>query len=80
MLDRQLPVLWQVSRPSSDADAKPKDLALYEKVTTSTRRFREARVDLARMRSRHSADELAICRTIRISEAGFVAAAPRSGG
>jgi Xaa-Pro aminopeptidase len=71
------PVLWQVSRPESDAEGKPKDLALYEKigdklpgVSTKTLGW-----TLARMRSRHSADELAIMqRAIRISEAGFAAA------
>lgn len=72
------PVLWQVSRPESDGDEKPRDLELYGKVGSklpgvSTKSLGWA---LARMRSRHSSDELAIMqRTIRISEAGFAAAA-----
>ncbi len=77
------PVLWQVSRPS--VAARPADLELYGQVTA-----RQAGVSvrslgwtLAHMRSVHSADELALMqRAVRISEAGFVAAASqiRPGG
>jgi Xaa-Pro aminopeptidase len=73
------PVLWQVSRPSGEADGKaPPDLALYDKIHdrlpgVSTKTLGWTR---ARKRSRHGADELAIMqRAVRISEAGFVAAA-----
>ena len=72
------PVLWQVSRPGTEySSEKPKDLELYrvlgEKlVGVSTRSLGWT---LEKMRSRHSADELAIMqRTIRISEEGFRAA------
>jgi Xaa-Pro aminopeptidase len=79
------PALWQVSRPASDADGKPKDLALYEKVGAKLPGVSTKTLGwtLARMRSRHSADELAIMqRAVRISEAGFAAAAAaiRPGG
>jgi len=72
------PVLWQVSRPSSDAESEPRDLALYDKVGDKLPGVSKKTLGwtLARMRSRHSPDELAIMqRTIRISEAGFAAAA-----
>lgn len=72
------PVLWQVSRPESDAESEPKDLALYEKIGDKLPGVSKKSLGwtLARMRSRHGADELAIMqRAVRISEAGFVAAA-----
>ena len=70
------PVIWQESRPSSRGEGKPSDLALYGKISeklpgVSTKSLGWT---LARMRSRHDADELAIMqRAIRISEAGFAA-------
>ena len=72
------PVLWQVMRPS--ATEKPQDLELYGQVASrlpgvSTRTLGST---LARMRSRHSPEELALMqRAVRISEQGFVAAAPQ---
>jgi len=71
------PVLYQVSRPG--AAVRPADMELYSQVAA-----RQAGVSvrslgwtLAHMRSVHSADEIALMqRAIRISEAGFVAAAP----
>lgn len=72
------PVLWQVSRPPSDGDGKPKDLELYGKVSAKLPGVSTKSLGwtLARMRSRHSSEELAIMqRAIRISEQGFQAAA-----
>ena len=72
------PVLWQVSRPGTEyASDKPRDLELYGKVGKQLPgvSVRSLGWSLDRMRSRHSADELAIMqRTIRISEEGFRAA------
>src|SRR6185436_16852489 len=70
------PVLWQVSRPSADAE-KPAELELYGRISSkipgvSTRTLGWT---LARMRSRHSSGELALKqRAVRISEDGFRAA------
>ncbi len=71
------PVLWQVSRPS--ADAKPLDIELYGQVGGRLPgvSVRSMGWTLDRMRSRHSAAEIALMqKAVRISEAGFVAAAP----
>jgi Xaa-Pro aminopeptidase len=71
------PVLWQVMRPDSARDGKPADLELYGKISAklagvSTRAMPHT---LARMRSRHSPDEIALMqRAVRISEEGFHAA------
>ena len=68
--------LWQVMRP--EASAKPADLELYSQVSSRMPgvSVRSLGLSLARMRSRHSADELALMQhAIRISEAGFAAAA-----
>lgn len=71
------PTLWQVTLPSADADAKPKDLDLYSKVQqrvpgVSTKTLGWT---LAKMRARHDPQELAIMqRSIRISEEGHRAA------
>jgi Xaa-Pro aminopeptidase len=79
------PVLWQVSLPESGEEQKAADLELYGKVSAklagvSTRALPHT---LARMRSRHSAGEIALIqRAVRISEEGFRAAvmAIRPGG
>ena len=71
------PVLWQISLPESGDEAKAADLELYGKISAklagvSTRALPHA---LARMRSRHSAGEIALIqRAVRISEEGFRAA------
>jgi Xaa-Pro aminopeptidase len=71
------PTLWQVTRPSAAADAKPQDLEVYAKVQqrvpgVSTKTLGWT---LAKMRARHDAQELAIMqRSIRISEEGHRAA------
>ena len=70
------PVLWQVSRPSGDA--KPLDIEFYAQVGGRLPgvSVRSMGWTLDRMRSRHSAAEIALIqKAIRISEAGFVAAA-----
>ena len=70
------PVLWQVSRPSPEA--RPADLELYSHVTARVPgvAVRTLGFTLSRMRSRHSADELALMQhAVRISEQGFAAAA-----
>lgn len=71
------PTLWQVTRPDPEKVGKPKDLQIYAEiqervpgVTTKTLGWA-----LAKMRSIHDEPELAIMqRTIRISEAGHLAA------
>jgi Xaa-Pro aminopeptidase len=71
------PVLWQVSRPSAEGEGAPPDLALYQKVGAKMPGISTKSLGwtLARMRSRHSPDEVAIIqRAVRISEAGFAAA------
>ncbi|PYM11053.1 MAG: xaa-pro aminopeptidase [Verrucomicrobia bacterium] len=71
------PVLWQISRPRSEDEKKAVDLEFYGKISAklagvSTRALPYA---LARMRSRHSAGEIALIqRAVRISEEGFRAA------
>lgn len=72
------PTLWQVSLPS--AESRPADLEFYGKVTARIPgvSVRSLGWTLARMRSVHSADEIALMqRAVRISEAGFEAAAPQ---
>lgn len=71
------PLLWQVSRPS--AEGKPMDLELYAQVGARLPgvSIRSMGWTLDRMRARHSAAEIALIqKAVRISEAGFVAAAP----
>lgn len=71
------PIFWQASVPTGDDTPPPRDLELYGKLGgrlagTSTRTLGYT---LARMRSRHSASELALMRrSIRITEDGFHAA------
>ena len=77
------PVLWQVSRPQPES--RPQDLELYGQVSSRLPgvSVRSMGWTLDKMRSRHSAAELALMqRAVRISEAGFEAAAPeiRPGG
>ncbi|MES1166368.1 MAG: Xaa-Pro peptidase family protein, partial [Pseudomonadota bacterium] len=75
-LARRSSVLWQLSTPAA-GDKQPADLELYGKVSSKLAGVstRPLTYTLARMRSRHSAAELAIMqRTVRISEAGFRAA------
>ena len=70
------PVLWQVMPPSG-GDKKPADLELYGKISAqlSGVSIRSMPLALARMRSHHSPDEIALIqRAIRISEQGFRAA------
>jgi Xaa-Pro aminopeptidase len=72
-LTERSPVMWQVMRPKAGG-ARSADLELYGKVSSalsgaSTKPLTEA---IARMRSRHTADELALMqRAVRISEEGF---------
>ena len=69
------PTFWQVTRPSGDG--KPKDLELYSKVQARVPGIATKTLGwtLAQMRARHDSQELAIMqRTIRISEAGHLAA------
>lgn len=72
------PVLWQVVRPGTEYSSEnPKDLELYRKIGEQLPgvSIRSLGWTLDDMRSRHSADELAIMqRTVRISEEGFRAA------
>ncbi|MBK6349175.1 MAG: Xaa-Pro peptidase family protein [Steroidobacteraceae bacterium] len=72
------PVLWQVLRPGTEYSSEnPKDLELYRKIGEQLPgvSIRSLGWTLDNMRSRHSADELAIMqRTIRMSEEGFRAA------
>ncbi len=71
------PVLWQISPAESGDEKKAADLELYGKISSklagvSTRALPHT---LARMRSRHSAGEIALIqRAVRISEEGFRAA------
>ncbi|HSU54196.1 MAG TPA: Xaa-Pro peptidase family protein [Candidatus Dormibacteraeota bacterium] len=71
------PIFWQAMTPEAGGEKKPADLELYGKVSsklagTSTKALP---FTLARMRSHHSPDEIAIMqRAVRISEAGFRAA------
>ena len=71
------PVLWQISLAESGDEPKAADLEFYGKVSAklagvSTRALPHT---LARMRSRHSAGEIALIqRAVRISEEGFRAA------
>ncbi len=72
------PTLWQISRPS--VEGKAADLELYGKMSAKLPGLSVKSLGwtLARMRSRHSEDELALMeRAVRISEAGFAAAAPQ---
>jgi len=72
------PTLWQVSRPSPES--KPADLELYGQISAKLPgvTIKSLGWTLERMRSRHSADELALMQhAVRISEAGFAAAAPQ---
>ncbi|HEY2290850.1 MAG TPA: aminopeptidase P N-terminal domain-containing protein [Thermoanaerobaculia bacterium] len=76
-LARRSPTLWQVVLPDPAEDAKPKDLALYAKVQDKLPGVTVKTLGwtLAQMRSRHSADELAIMRHgIHLTEEGFRAA------
>ena len=71
------PVLWQVSFSEGGGEKKPADLELYGKVSSRLAgvSIKPMPWTLARMRSRHSADEIALMqRAIRISEEGFRAA------
>jgi Xaa-Pro aminopeptidase len=71
------PVLWQITMPNAGSEKKPSDLELYGKITSKLAgvTIRAEPFTVARMRSRHSADELALMqRTVRISEEGFRAA------
>jgi len=71
------PTLWQVMRPGADGEAKPKDLEAYGKIQARLPGVSVKTLGwtLARMRSRHAPDEIAIMqRGIRISEAGHLAA------
>jgi Xaa-Pro aminopeptidase len=76
-LAKRSPVLWQVSLPGMEGEMKTLDLELYGKISSklagaSTRALPHT---LARMRSRHSPDEIALIqRAVRISEEGFRAA------
>jgi Xaa-Pro aminopeptidase len=76
-LAKRSPVLWQISLPGMESNMKTPDLELYGKITSklagvSTRALPHT---LDRMRSRHSADEIALIqRAVRISEDGFRAA------
>lgn len=68
------PVLWQVSFPEGGGDKKPADLELYGKISSQLAGVstRPLPYTLARMRAKHSPDEIALIqRAIRISEAGF---------
>jgi Xaa-Pro aminopeptidase len=71
------PTFWQAMSPAENQKSKAADLELYGQVSAklsgiSTRPLTFA---LARMRSRHSDDEIALMqRAVRISEAGFRAA------
>jgi Xaa-Pro aminopeptidase len=73
------PVLWQVVRPGTEySSEKPRDLEFYREIGEKLPgvSIRSLGWTLDGMRSRHSADELAIMqRTIRITEEGFRAAA-----
>ncbi len=71
------PTLWQVTRPDTTGEAKPKDLQIYGKVQERVPgvAIKTLGWTLASMRSRHDAAELAIMQqTIRISEEGHRAA------
>ena len=70
------PTLWQVSRPT--ADTKPADLELYSQISARIPgiAIKTLAWALPIQRSRHSAAELALMQhAVRISEAGFAAAA-----
>ena len=71
------PVLWQISFHEAGGEKKPADLELYGKISAQLAGVstRPLPFTLARMRSRHSENEIALIqRAIRISEAGFHAA------
>jgi Xaa-Pro aminopeptidase len=76
-LTARSPVFWQVMRPQGATDTKSADLELYGRISSklsgvSTRPLTHT---LPRMRSRHSAGEIALIqRAVRISEEGFRAA------
>ncbi|HWY75935.1 MAG TPA: Xaa-Pro peptidase family protein [Verrucomicrobiae bacterium] len=77
-LARRSPTFWQVSMPEP-GEAKPADLEIYSRVSSKLTGIstKSLPFTLARMRSRHSADEIALMqRAVRISEAGFRAAVP----
>jgi Xaa-Pro aminopeptidase len=73
------PICWQLALANSELSEQPMDLELYGKIgkhlaEVSTHAKPYA---IARMRSRHSPDEIALMqRAVRISEAGFRAALP----
>jgi Xaa-Pro aminopeptidase len=77
MLCAHSPVCWQLALANNELKEQPMDLDLYGKIGknlagVSTRANPYA---IARMRSRHSPDEIALMeRAVRISEAGFRAA------
>src|SRR5881394_2344004 len=76
-LDARSPILWQISMAESGDEQKAADLEFFGRVSSklagvSTRALPHT---LARMRSRHSASEIALIqRAVRISEEGFRAA------
>ena len=70
------PTLWQVTRPGG-GEGRPKDLQLYGKVQERVPGISVKSLGwaLAKIRSKHDADELAVMqRGIRISEEGHLAA------
>jgi Xaa-Pro aminopeptidase len=76
-LTARSPVLWQAMTPNPRKEKKPADLELYGKISSELAgvSIRPLPYVVARMRSRHSTDEIAIMqRAVRISEAGFRAA------
>ena len=73
-LARRSPVLWQLSTGAGGGDKRPPDLELYGKISAKLTGVATKPMTLAvsRMRSRHSAAEIAVMqRAVRISEAGF---------
>jgi Xaa-Pro aminopeptidase len=76
-LARRSPQFWQLSSGGGAGAKRPADLEFYSQVSAQLAGIttRPLTLALPRMRSRHSAGELAIMqRSIRISEAGFRAA------
>jgi len=71
------PVCWQLSLANTERDEKPLDLEFYKKISEH---LAEVSIHakpyvVARLRARHSSDEIALIqRAVRISEAGFRAA------
>lgn len=75
-LARRSPTFWQLSS-GGGGEKRPSDLEAYGKVSSKLTGVstKPLTLSISRMRSRHSAGELAIMqRSIRISEAGFRAA------